>query len=91
MGTTKADIIYNVHAKLPGFTKKETAEFVDATLEVMKDTLQTGGTQRRARRSRSRLAASSHSSPARSSRRRSTLARRSRNSEVSQLLRERRS
>ena len=44
MGTTKADIIDTVHAKLPGFTKKETASIVDATLEVMKGTLASGET-----------------------------------------------
>ena len=44
MGTTKADIIDTVYAKLPGFTKKETASIVDATLEVIKETLASGET-----------------------------------------------
>ena len=42
MGTTKADIIDNVNAQLSGFTRKESAELVDTTLEVMKEALASG-------------------------------------------------
>ena len=44
MGTTKADIIDTVYAKLPGFSKKETGELVDAMIDVMKETLERGET-----------------------------------------------
>ena len=42
MSTTKADIIDTVNAQLAGFTRKESAELVDTTLEVMKEALASG-------------------------------------------------
>ena len=42
MGTTKADIIDTAYSKLPGFSKKDTVELVDAVFGVMKDALEKG-------------------------------------------------
>jgi len=39
---TKADIINNVHAKLGGFSKRESAEIVEIVFDTIKETLEQG-------------------------------------------------